>query len=51
VSIVFLGASLAVSTGFSLGLGCGVLVRDDSVCMSDKGRPSPLPFGEARGGP
>jgi hypothetical protein len=31
--------------------GCGGMACDDTVSMSDKGRPSPLPFREARGGP
>jgi len=29
----------------------GGLVRDDTLSMSEWGRPSPCPFAEARGGP
>jgi hypothetical protein len=37
----------AVFPGFGLrGLAC-----DDTLIMSERGRPSPLPFAEARGGP
>jgi hypothetical protein len=35
------GASLSVSMGFLVGLGCGGLVCDDTVSMSEWGRPSP----------
>ena len=36
---------------FRGGSGCGRVACDDTVSMSDMGRPSPLPFREARGGP
>ena len=45
------GASLTVCVWFSPGLGCGWLVCDDTLSMSELGRPSPWSFGEARGGP
>jgi hypothetical protein len=37
--------------GFRGGSGCGGVACDDTVSVSDKGRPSPLPFAEVRGGP
>lgn len=37
--------------GFSAGLGCGWQVRDDTLSMSERGRPSLCPFAEAQGGP
>jgi hypothetical protein len=37
--------------GFRGGSGCGGVACDDTVSVSDKGRPSPVPFGEVRGGP
>lgn len=45
------GCVVAGERGFGDGSGCGRVVCDDTVSMSDKGRPSPLPFPEARGGP
>jgi hypothetical protein len=36
---------------FRGGSGCGRVACDDTVSTSDMGRPSPLPFREARGGP
>jgi sucrose phosphorylase len=51
VSMAGAVASLTVSAGFSRGSGCGRLVCDDTLSMSEWGRPSPCPFAEARGGP
>jgi transposase len=45
------GCVVAGERGFGDGPGCGRVVCDDTVSVSDKGRPSPLPFPEARGGP
>ena len=45
------GCVVAGERGFGDGSGCGRVVCDDTVSVSDKGRPSPLPFPEARGGP
>jgi transposase InsO family protein len=45
------GCVVAGERGFGDGSGCGRVVCDDTVRVSDKGRPSPLPFPEARGGP
>ena len=45
------GCGVAGERGFGDGSGCGRVVCDDTVSVSDKGRPSPLPFPEARGGP
>jgi hypothetical protein len=41
VSIAEVGASLTVGTVYSWGLGCGGLVREDTLSMSELGRPSP----------
>ena len=45
------GCVVAGERGFGDGSGCGRVVCDGTVSVSDKGRPSPLPFPEARGGP
>ena len=45
------GCVVAGERGFRGGSGCGGVACDDTVSVSDKGRPSPLPFPEARGGP
>ena len=45
------GCVVAVECGFGGGSGCGRVACDDTVSVSDKGRPSPLPFREVRGGP
>jgi hypothetical protein len=45
------GCVVAVECGFRGGSGCGRVACDDTVSTSDKGRPSPLPFREVRGGP
>jgi hypothetical protein len=45
------GRVVAGERGFRGGSGCGGVACDDTVSVSDKGRPSPLPFPEARGGP
>ena len=45
------GCVVAGERGFRDGSGCGRVACDDTVSVSDKGRPSPLPFPEARGGP
>jgi hypothetical protein len=41
VSVAGAGASLAVSVVVSRGSGCGWLACDDTVSVSDSGRPSP----------
>jgi len=45
------GCVFASERGFRGGSGCGLAACDDTVSVSDKGRPSPLPFREDRGGP
>ena len=45
------GCVFAGERGFRGGSGCGLVACDDTVSVSDKGRPSPLPFREDRGGP
>ena len=45
------GCVFAGERDFRGGSGCGGVARDDTVSVSDKGRPSPLPFAEVRGGP
>ena len=45
------GCVFAGERDFRGGSGCGGVACDDTVSVSDKGRPSPLPFREARGGP
>jgi hypothetical protein len=45
------GCVFASERGFRGGSGCGLVACDDTVSVSDKGRPSPLPFREDRGGP
>jgi hypothetical protein len=45
------GGVFAGERGFRGGSGCGLVGCDDTVSVSDMGRPSPLPFREARGGP
>jgi hypothetical protein len=45
------GCVVAGERGFGDGPGCERVVCDDTVSVSDKGRPSALSFPEARGGP
>ena len=45
------GRVVAGECVFRGGSGCGRAACDDTVSVSDMGRPSPLPFREARGGP
>ncbi len=45
------GCVFAGGRGFRGGSGCGGVACGDTVSVSGKGRPSPLPFREARGGP
>jgi hypothetical protein len=51
VSMAELNASLTVSMRVFPGFGLRGLVCDDSVSTSERGRPSRLPFREAREGP
>ncbi len=45
------GCVVAGGRVFRGGSGCGRVACGDTVSTSDMGRPSPLPFREARGGP
>ena len=45
------GCVFAGERGFRGGSGCGGVACDDTVSVSEMGRPSPLPFREVRGGP